>query len=453
MANIVVFGKAQSGKSTLLGYLYSQMNENFNICEFEKEMQVELGVNYEPSYLYAYIMDESKYERIARKGTRNMHVRKISFNENTRVTIIDTPGAEHHKIPKQRGVYLGDIGIFCLELNDVISDDFMTSSKENASIMSTLLLWSNLGHKSIIVALTKCDKSNYSEVDYRIARERVNQLCGKTKIDSVTTIPISIIVSQKKGMNIVDVTQEFIWYRDETLYEALTRKVTLLANPKKEDLLFCIYNQVDRPTSKAGKVWMIKIIQGEISVNDKIRISPVLTKDRQFVSICADVKTLRYDLHEDEKDETITTAVAGEIVGMDMKNIYCGNQKIDKRSFDTIYTTCGFSDGVDYLSSDVFSFTVDIKYEEIFRPNREFSLIWFGRSIPFNIYYKCHDKHYTKLCVVAKVKSRKLALPIHDNGEYYFTNLIIKDENSKLSDPYYEGTLLKIGEVEYNEYF
>jgi len=203
MANIVVFGKAQSGKSTLLGYLYSQMNKSFDIFEFEQEMQMELGDDYEPSYLYAYIMDESKYERVNRKGTRNMHVRKISFNESTRVTIIDTPGVEHHNTPKQRGVYFGDIGIFCLELIDVISDNFMISSRETATIMSTLLLWSNLGHKSIIVALTKCDKDNYSEEDYKIAKERVDQLCGRTQIDSVITIPISIIVSEKRGINIV----------------------------------------------------------------------------------------------------------------------------------------------------------------------------------------------------------------------------------------------------------
>lgn len=447
MANIVVFGKAQSGKSTLLGYLYSQMNKSFDICEFEQEMQIELGNDYEPSYLYAYIMDESKYERVNRKGTRNMHVRKISFDENTRVTIIDTPGVEHHNTPKQRGVFFGDIGIFCLELKDVISDNFMVSSRENATIMSTLLLWSNLGHKSIIVALTKCDVDNYSEEDYKIAKERVDQLCGRTQIDSVITIPISIIVSEKRGMNIVEIAEEFAWYHQETLYKALTRKVLALTQFKKEDLLFCIYNQIDKPSSKAGKVWMIKIIQGELALNDKIVISPVLTKDKEFVSVCANVKTLRYDLHEDEESEIVTTAVAGEIIGIDIKNVYCNNEKIDKKDFDTIYTTCGFNNGVKYLTSNIFNFAIDIEYEEIFTLNREFSLIWFGRSIPFSV---CGSsvKNDNQLCIAAKVKSRKLALPIHENGEYYFTKLIIKDENNKLPDPYYEGTLLRIGEGE-----
>lgn len=445
MANIVVFGKAQSGKSTLLGYLYSQMNKNFNIFEFEQEMKKELGDNYESSYLYAYIMDISKHERIARKGTRNMHVRKIPLDENTRVTIIDTPGVEHHEEPKQRGIFLGDIGIFCLELKDVISDDFMNSSSENATILSTLFLWSNLGHKSIIVALTKCDNCNYSEEDYIIAKENVDHFCNRTKINSVITIPISIIVPQKKGTNIVEKDERFSWYHQETLYEVLTKKITLLKHTKKEELLFSIYNQIDNPSSKAGKVWMIKIIQGKISINDKIRFSPVLTKDKEFVSICANVKTLRYDIHKSEKNEVITTAAAGEIVGIDLKNIYCNNNKIDKKFFDTIYTTCGFSDGVNFLISDVFSFTISIEYEEIFTSNREFNLIWFGRGISFGV-YDCAIKDNGLLFVTAKVKNRKLALPIHENGDYYFTKLIIKDRNDKLQDPYYEGTLIKIGE-------
>lgn len=452
MANIVVFGKAQSGKSTLLGYLYSQLNRNFNIYEFEKNIMNELGCDYVPSYLYAYIMDETRYERFVRKGTRTMHVRKILFDENTRVTIIDTPGVEHYTISKQRGVFLGDIGIFCLELIDVISEDFLVSSKENNTIISSLLLWANLGHKSIIVALTKCDKSKCLVEDYRIATERVNELCGKTKINSVTIIPISVIVSQKIGNNIVGRSSEFSWYRQDTLYEALDKKIINLLDIKKEELLFCIYNQIDKPSSKAGKVWMIKIIQGEISVDDQIIISPVLTKNKEFISVCATVKTIRYDLNEDEEKQIIKTASAGEIVGIDLKNIHCKNERIDKKSFDTIYTTCGFDSNVNFVVSDTFVFSIKIEYDEIFTLNREFCLIWFGRSIPFTIYKQPYTKN-NQIYISAKIKSRKLALPVYKNGEYYFKQLIIKDDNNKTPDPYYEGVLIKIGEENQdNEY-
>ncbi len=102
MVNIVVFGKAQSGKSTLLGYLYSKSNKKFNINEFERKTKAQLENSYRPSYLFAYIMDESKDERIIKPGTRKLHIRKIALNEFTRITVIDTPGAEHHIHPNQK---------------------------------------------------------------------------------------------------------------------------------------------------------------------------------------------------------------------------------------------------------------------------------------------------------------------------------------------------------------
>lgn len=442
--SIVVFGKAQSGKSTLLGYLYSQMKKDFNINDFEQNLKFELGMDYEPSYLYAYIMDESKYERTRKKGTRNMHVRRIAFNNRTNVTVIDTPGAEHHEIPKQRGAFLGDVGVFCLEIKDVISDDFMQSSKENATIFSSLLLWSNLGHKSIIVALTKFDEVNYSEECYRIARDRVNFLCGNTKLDNVITIPISILVSHKTGDNIIRKSEKASWYTGKYLHEAIIERVNKLPHTNKGRLLFSIYNQIDNPSSKAGKIWMAKILQGTISVNDQIILSPVLNKNREFVSIFANVKTLRYDLHDSEEAEAVTTAEAGEIVGIDINHIYEGKEKIDKKSFDSIYTTCGFDKGTNYITSDIFCFSTKEAYENVFKLNREFSLIWFGRKIAFSV-YKPPQKNGDRIIITGRIKSRKITLPIQDNGEYYFSKLIIKDNNIK-SDPYYEGVLLRIGE-------
>ena len=447
MANIVVFGKAQSGKSTLLGYFLSRHNHDFNLDDFEEKMKLSLGKDYEPSYLYSYIMDDSKYERIVKKGTRTIHVRKFSFNTSLRVTVIDTPGVEHHVRPKQKAAFLGDIGIFCLELKDVISENFMSSSRENAQIMSTLLLWSNLGHRSIIVALTKCDECNYSKTDYLLAQKRVKLLCGNTDINNVTVIPISILVSQKRGLNIIERSEEFSWYEENTLRDELAIKVKGLPSKKGGSLLFSVHSQIDKPSSQAGKVWMIKIIQGEITKDEEIIISPVLTKDKTFVAIRAKVKNIRYDLHEGERSESVDSAGAGDIVGIDIKNIYCGNEKLDKRSFDTLYTTCGFGANVKYKTSDIFVFSVDSKYASHFTENREFSLMWFGRGITFSVAESTviDDYHFR---VVAKVKSRKLTLPIQSDGKYYFKRLIIKDENNKLENPYYEGILIQIGKDE-----
>lgn len=443
MANIVVFGKAQSGKSTLLGYLYAQSN-NLDMDRFEEKTKAQLGNDYEPSYLYAYIMDKSKYERTVKKGTRNMHIKKIDLDASTHITIIDTPGVEHHVRPRQRGAFFGDIGIFCLELRDVISDEFMLSPKETMSIMSILLLWSNLGHKNIIVALTKCDECDYSKADFLVASDRIHSLCGNFNLEEIKIVPISIDVFSKEGFNIVNKTPKFEWYDGATLKQTLTSEIASIDNSPNSSLLFCIHNQIDKPSSKAGKVWTIKIIQGELSIGDSIVISPVLTKNREFTSLSCKVKTLRSDLHEKDGKEVIETAVSGDIVGIDLKHIYSNGEKIDKKSFDTIYTTCGFSANSKYVTSGLFSFLVELQYSDVFVPKRQFSLIWFGRGISFSIEKVTHDDTGEKLIVVARICNRKLTLPLYDDGKYYSTKLIIKDGNERLSNPYYEGILLDI---------
>jgi len=443
MANIVVFGKAQSGKSTLLGYLYSELT-NFNIFEFEKKMSAELLKDFEPSYLYAYIMDKSKYERVVKKGTRNIHVRKVRWNDETQVTIIDTPGVEHHSRQKQKGAFLGDVGIFCLELRDVISENFMFSFQETSSILSTLLFWSNLGHKRIIVALTKCDELDFSEDAFLTAQERIHFLCGELNIDNVIIIPISINVCEKKGMNIIEKSEEFAWYKLKTLYSVLKDEIELLESSNNNDLLFCVHSQIAKSNSNAGKVWMIKIIQGSLSINDKIKLSPVLTKNHEFVSIDAVVKTIRDDLDKSESVQKLTTASEGEIVGIDIKNIYNGNEKIDKKSFDTIYTTCGFKSDVKYVTSDFFVFSTEISHANLFTKNRQFSLMWFGRGLTFRV-YKQPIINNNSIYVTAQITSRKITLPIDKNGNYFFTKLIIKDTNDRFGDPYYEATLERIG--------
>ena len=447
MANIVVFGKAQSGKSTLLGYLYSQLNSQFDINKFEKDMQNELLSDYESSYLYAYIMDNTRYERLESKGTRNLHVHKMDFNENLHMTVIDTPGVEHQIRPKQRGMFLGDIGIFCIELCDITSDNFLSSAKENVSIISTLLLWSNLGHKRIVVALTKCDKYNYSEKDYNLAVSRVHSLCEKAHIEEITVVPVAVLVSQKRGINIVEKSTELPWYQNNTLYKILELEEQRISKQKIDELLFCVHSQINRPNSRVGKVWLVKIIQGEIAVGDSVILTPVLSADRQLLTLKAVVKTIRNDVNSFEEETSVETAQAGEIVGVDFKNIYFVNgrdERIDKKDFDTIYTTCGFKYGRPYSVSDQFVFSVDKKYRGVFVDRRQFSLIWFGRAISFWVEGPTVESN-DKLLVTARIFNRKMSLPLNINGEFSFTKLIIKDENERKTDPYYEGTLIKIG--------
>ena len=449
MENIVVFGKAHSGKSTLIGYILSRQNKSF--AAEDRKLRAELGENYEPSYMYSYIVDDSKYEQnnaSKKPGTRNLHIRKTSLPTGQQVTLIDTPGFDNLKRPKAKGAFFADIGVFCLEMHDVTSDDFLANFAEHSSVMSSLMLWSYFDRKRIIVALTKADLSNYSEEEFEAAKEKVYAICNAAHIESILVIPTVVLVDERIDHNVVEKSDLLSWFDGPTLCEAISREIQNCSNERGDELLFCIDRQVAHPKLQTGKIWTIKIIQGKLSLNDDIILSPVLTIDRKFVDISARVKKIRYDVHKTEEYEEIQTAYPGSIVGIDLRDVYANGRKISKKDFNTLYTTCGFHKDVRFIVSSMLRFAVSSEHKEEFTARRQFSLIWFGRGITFSV-LKSYEDTADRMIVEAKITPRKITLPINAEGNYYFTSLLIKDENGEFDNQYYDAEL--IGLIEEGE--
>jgi translation elongation factor EF-1alpha len=446
MANIVVFGKAHSGKSTLIGYILSLQG----ICKVDEQKLVnEIGQGYDPSMYYAYQVDDSKNERNQptrksgnrRSGTHQSHIRNVILPNNQKVTMIDTPGAEHLKKEKERGAFYGDIGIFCLELNDVLSDDFFIYLEDKSTIRSSLTLWSYFKHKKIIVALTKSDLADYSEESYKKAKQKIHDLCNKSALESIFIIPIAIIVEERIGHNIDKKSEKLSWYSSLSLCEAIYAEDQKLElkNPNNA-LLFCIDREVEHPQSYAGKIWLIKIIQGKLRIDETITLSPVETENKELVSIKTKIKTIREDVHKSEGKSEVFSASQGSIVGIDLYDIHFGSKRMKKDAFHTINTSCGFCDGVDFDISDKLTISIASKDCQDFTENRQFSLLWFGRGVSFSV-KKVISKDDNYLVISVELISGKIALPKTPDEEYYFTSLLIRDENKKL---FYEATLLSV---------
>jgi translation elongation factor EF-1alpha len=450
MVNIVVFGKAHSGKSTLIGYIHSLQNK---ISYSEKKLQSEMGNNYDPSMFYAYQLDDSKNERnqqIEISGSHFIHLRKITLPNGQKITLIDTPGREHLKREKMKGAFYGDIGIFCLELNDVASDEFLTDpenskdSIELSYVMSTLMLWSCFSHKKIIVALTKSDLCNYSEEIFKIAKAKVQRLCSNAIINPITIIPIAITVEERTGHNIEKISKKLNWYSGQSLCDVMGIESQKVPHEYQNNgLLFCIDRKISLPKSQAGKIWRIKIIQGQLSNDDSITLSPVLTDKKDLVSVEAKVKTIREDIHKTEKKSVAPFAGPGSIIGLDLYEISIAGRRIQKKDFDFLYTTCGFNTGIKFDISDKFTFSITSDVSEIFGIGREYSLIWFGRAKSFSILRSSRIEDQKRIIIAAQLITGKITLPlIPVTGEYYFKSLIVKDENS---GQHYGAELISIG--------
>lgn len=454
MANIVVFGKAHSGKSTLIGYIHSLKNDYFYT---ETKLKDIMGSNYDASMFYAYQLDDSKNERsqqIEIRGSHIIHIRKTTLSNNHKVTLIDTPGREHFKKQKEKGIYYGDIGIFCLELSDVASDNFLTEYNENKNnkeplefsyIMSSLILWSSFANKKIIVVLTKSDLCDYSEALFRKAEEKVHKICKNANINSIEVIPIAIIVNERKGHNINEKTDKFNWYSGKTLCDIMEiENQNVFNNYKKEGLLFCINKKIARPLSHVGKIWIIKILQGQLYNDDIITLAPVLNDKNEIISIEAKIKKIREDIHKKEKENVTSIASHGNIVGLDLYDINYLNKRIQKKDFEFLPTTCGFNYGVKFDISNYFSFLINIEYLDIFNKGRQYCLIWFGKAINFSI-QDSYIKDKNKIIVNARLIKNKIALPLASsniNEKYYFNSIIIQDSNK---GKYFVAELITIG--------
>lgn len=445
MANtVVIFGMAHSGKSTCGGYIYNYSMQGKTNYDFEKninKIKEKLGEAYDASRDFGYLLDKSKDEMLRTKAgtSKRLHIKSIQCNDSQFV-IVDTPGAQHRATQRQKGMYYGDIGVFCVEIEKIIDERFLSNKKQFLTFMSTLILWSKFKRKTII-ALTKMDIAGFSEEKYIHACGILKQLCQDLDISAI--IPIYINVKERKGHNIFDRSLLMEWYNGKTLMTAVKEAFCSIESERKEDsLIFYVDHSYMQSLQHTGKSWRIKVIRGEIKVGQKITLSPVVI-NQKYYSVTAVVKSIRADLDSIEEVRYIDSAAEGSFVGIDLSDIYCGKRRLDKREMNTICTTCGFSSHYQFSISNECVFRVGVQYLEKLGIRRQMNLLWFGRAVTFEIL----SRKNTSNGIEVRVRTMKefLALPVDENGRYVIEHLIIKYDNNLNQDPFMEAELLKIG--------
>lgn len=232
--NVVFYGNANQGKSTLIGHIISTYHK-FDLDKFEKYFKAEFGTAYNPALLYTWIINKDYFEsRSVPDDLTGMLKDVIVFRETgstmttvtnrnitmeiagqtEHFTIIDTPGHDEFADERDRGLALGDIGVFCVEIGEVLKDEF------NSSHFDKFEIWSKFSGRTPIILLTKTDL-NLSEKEYIRAAERVKQL-GNYGND-VLIIPVAVIVGKRCSFNVLTRAPETPWYHGDILIEAIQR--------------------------------------------------------------------------------------------------------------------------------------------------------------------------------------------------------------------------------------
>lgn len=446
MANtVVIFGMAHSGKTTFCGYVYNhnmREKENYDFEKYIEKTKKELGSAYDSSRDYGYLLEKNKDERLRnnRSGTsKQLHIKSIQSFESEFV-IIDTPGAQHKATQRQKGMYYGDIGVFCVEISKIIDERFLGNKKQFLTFMSTLVLWSKFKRRTIIV-LTKMDVVNFSEEKYNYACGIIDQLCQE--IDVSCIIPISIDVKNRMGNNIFEKSPSMPWYQGSFLVPKIEEElngIEIASNSEK--LLFYVDRNFMQSSQYTGKSWRIKIIKGTLKKGQKIFLSPVVIQ-KEYFSVTATIKSIRADLESDEGIQYIDSALEGDFVGIDLCDIYFNRRRIDKHDMDTVCTTCGFPINSRFSFSDEFTFIVSFQYLEKLDVDRQMDILWFGRAITFVIVSR--ESKPEGIWVHAKLMNKYLAMPLDENGRYIIDCFIIKYDHNLNLDPFMEAKLVRIG--------
>ena len=257
--NISVFGPADHGKSTLVGYLFSQYRkEDFN--KYIQKVQKKLVQDYQKDRMYAYVSDRHTQEQVGfidqdetgrqfKGTTQHVHGLAIPIIEDTLFHFIDNPG--HHRWQKETimGISRGDYGIFVMAIKELHEklDLFKSLLKEDKLIsfpeeirqyIVPLYIALKLGLKLCCVVFSKMDAIKYNESIYKECEKVIKEFLTKhfdVPEDKTVIVPTSIIATTEVSENVINKTDKIPWYSDSPLIKKI---VSLYELPREENYPF-----------------------------------------------------------------------------------------------------------------------------------------------------------------------------------------------------------------------
>jgi len=238
--NIVFYGNANHGKSTMIGYILAALKTpRIDLDKMERYFRAEFGRDYNPNLLYTWLINKDKYKSglipdelsgvwtegfyLNVTGESLRHVlRPVALEiegENVDCTFIDTPG--QHPEERDKVLHLGEVGVFCVEVGQVLDPDFDESYFDEYEIWSKIV-----PSAKPIILLTKIDLEGHNtEEAYREACEKI-RVFGEYDEDT-PIIPVAVIVKERRAMNVLERSEGTPWYTGNSLIDAVKRSAQI----------------------------------------------------------------------------------------------------------------------------------------------------------------------------------------------------------------------------------
>jgi len=312
--SLVVIGHVDAGKSTATGHLIYKCGgiDKRTIEKFEKEA-ADMG---KASFKYAWVLDKLKAER-ERGITIDIALWKFETAKSV-FTIIDAPGHRDFIKNMITGTSQADAAILVI---DCTTGGFEAGISKDGQTREHALLAYTLGVKQMIVACNKMDDKTvqYKKERYEEIQKEVSAYLKKVGYnpDKIPFVPISGWV----GDNMIDRSENLVWYKGPTLIEALDN----LEPPKRpNDKPLRLPLQDVYKIGGIGTVPVGRVETGIMKPGDVVTFAPN--------ALTTEVKSI--EMHH----ESLPEAAPGDNVGFNVKNVavkdlkrgfVCSNSKQD----------------------------------------------------------------------------------------------------------------------------
>lgn len=460
MNNIVIFGPTQVGKSSLAGYMASYYYPD---DLFQKQVRLlkkqvnEIGVSFcNEMILPSFVsIDRDEIRKSTSQNsigtTKRVHRVRITIpkigddnSDNTNFVFIDTPGTHARIAEKYRGIFEGDIGIFMINILDVlkmenaceIGTDGWCMDKERTKYLEPLQFWQayKINSSFLLIVLSKIDHVDF---DPERINEAIKKVCDLTKYvfptRIVPVIPVAIAIAeqnnrfQRIGYNVVD--------------ENLPGYKTLVSYLKEINKLYSGetahgFAYIDRLTITDNKdrsaphynAFRVKVLEGSIKIKDVITIGPVLYENiPRFIN--ASVVSLKREQY------SLTNAlVQGQIGGIIIhKNIMIEGEKkeekIDYEKLKILKTTVISTATIPMEVGDCIAVIINkdetssVEWQTICNlgPKEQISIFWMGRKITIDLVGK----------IIRDNEAILTLLPLTNTVEQSLYSFAITPRNSK----------------------
>ncbi len=252
VANIVIVGHVDHGKSTLIGRL---LYDSQNIKDARIEEIQKIAQEYKKKFEFAYLLDSLEEEV---KEEKTIDTTQVTFKGKNYYTIIDAPGHKEFLKNMLTGASYANTAVLVVSASQGVREQ----TKRHLFLLHFLRV------KQIFVCINKMDILDYQQDSFEKAKKELAKLLVSLNYDP-ETIPF-IPVSALKGDNVYCKSEKMAWYQGSTLIQALDENIKL----EEKDSSLSRFVVQDTYRIDEEKIIVGRVEAGTLREEDEVTFSP-----------------------------------------------------------------------------------------------------------------------------------------------------------------------------------